>query len=1104
VPDPSQPVKDDAEARKQKAQQLDEYRAYAASRPNTSMTDDEKVEYMKSRSKTAKRDMFTKPEYDPEAVNEMIARKDQAALHQTGSTSGTRTAQKVGRGAKTTQEVASSIGGEFVDKATGLPIASTVDALALGTEATTMKMAMNDPRRKEKARTTQATAAEMHEQGHDAVKVLRSDLEEFHKSGGTTPSDSSPRLETGSGLAAFKAAGETVRAHNNARRAAIASGGVNDLIQPMSMDHTLGDEVATIGGKAVVDDGTKIDSSYTAAVRQKKDVRKGEIKQGKQELKDRQAARQRGEADAEFDTHMQGLAAEKAQHGAELDTLKQAQKSRDRLGRTVAGYKLTDQELADQKAAKGEVARLDKQISTAHDTHVAGLTESLTALEATGRQQKEADRNRGRTSIFSSKQRFSKKDEMATLEAQRDAIRATQTSKIQTKLDGATAALASTTDPRRKQMIQDQIAMHKEHLAKSKSDPTFVARQHLGADDRAKLQDTLSQLGTLQREKDTGLTADQQKEHDRIRASIDAAKQGGTAGASAEDLKAREEHQASLANFDNLSKHGLTLEQSERKATLKKRMASINKTEKTKLTEQERADLAGLVSERKQLKGMNKKAAKFEKTHRDETVSMGRVGGVGTDHNEARDITSTSDSIASSINKGASKLHGAGEIVEGDLDKGREALAKGDATKAQLIAGSKVGQNVAGIVGGALGVEGIDSAIEKVGQGMQGAGNLIGGATYEAANRALFAKNARSMIEDDQGKTGRFHEVNTGVIDFHGADAEAFGKGGVTEGAKQLASVLHEPLSDAFGDDVSKALSPVTNAVQEHVLDPASAGLQQHVLDPATKALAPVTDAISEAPKALHENVIQPASQALGDAGQAIGDAGQAVHENVIKPAGQAMGDAGQAVHENVIKPAGQALQQHVLDPIAEPLAPVTEAVGGAAAAVHENVIQPASQALQQHVLDPAMQALAPGDGDSGSSLDSAVGAVKEHVVDPSVAAAQEMAQEKGQEAVQEKAMEMWANRDAPEERTDPKPDTKPAAPSTGPTPAPAPTPAPGPAPGPKPGPTPPGPTPAPPAKKLSWWQRAVRAVKRGVSAVGRGVSRGWNRLKGLFSRSSP
>ena len=935
MPDPAAPELD-AEAARKAGHKLEASTEVDKARPATTMTEDEKIAYMQARSKLAQRgDMFHRKPYSAADTDAMIKAKDQRALSSTGSTSRLRNVQSVGSAAHTVQDVASSIGGEFLDKVTGLPIASTADALALGTEAGTMKIAQNDSRRQEVARIDQVQAAEAHQQSHDALTQMRGDLADFHASGGVTPEDRSPRLATGSGLRAFQGVGNAVIAHNTARRSGKSAGRGKDMIKPMSMDHSLGEEVAQINGKAVVDDGTVIGDDYTAAVRDKKEQRKQAIAADKQTLKDRQTARKMGLPDSEFDAHMKGLQEEKDKHSTELQALKDKQKSRDQFGRSVGrGYALTQDEQNEKATSETAMKEINARIDSAHEEHTSGILGRMSALEETGQKQKEADRYRsGKKGIFGGaiREEFSRKGEMRDLESQRDEIRGRQTEAIEAKLAKAKTALEGSSDEAAKQRIQDQIAQHESLLAKSKSDSTFVSPQYLKIDDKKALQSKLAQLASLQREKDTGLTSDQQKEHDQLRATLDAAKASGTAGASAEDLRARDEHQATLNNLQNLSKHGLTLDESAQKAKLKKRLASIYTTETEKLTEQERADLAGLKQERQGLKGMNTKARKFAKTHESERVVDGRVGGVGTEHNQARDVTSTGDKIGSFINHRAKNLNTAGEIVEANLDKGREAAARGDADHAMAIAGAKVGQNIAGIVGGALGVPELDSTIEKVGQGMQGVAKITGAASYEAADRAKFAEHARSMIPDEDGKTDRFHQVQHGVIDFHGAEDAPFARDGLSEGAKQLASAVKDPLSDALGDPLNAAASSAVGAVQEHVVDPAHRALSS-AANVVRDGVAPVADAASSAVGAVQEHVVDPAQQALSSAADAV-------HEHVIEPSVDAASEMAEEKGQDHLQGEAQRLwdERHKPEERTDPVtAPTTESKVPAPAPTHD------------------------------------------------------------------------------------------------------------------------------------------------------------------------
>ena len=147
--------------------------------------------------------------YDPKAVEAMIAKKDALAMNATGSTSGLRVAQRLADGADQVQDHASKA--SSLDSATGLPIASSVNAAALLTEATARKSAQQDSERQRRSSKSESIAHQRHEDSHQAVKDMRS-----------LPEGSDERRKAA--LNALRKSVRTVTGHNNARRDALAAG----------------------------------------------------------------------------------------------------------------------------------------------------------------------------------------------------------------------------------------------------------------------------------------------------------------------------------------------------------------------------------------------------------------------------------------------------------------------------------------------------------------------------------------------------------------------------------------------------------------------------------------------------------------------------------------------------------------------------------------------------------------------------------------------------------------------------------------------------------------------------------------------------------------
>lgn len=726
--------------------------------------------------------------YDPKAVEEMIAKKDALAMNATGSTSGLRTAQRLADGADQVQDHASKA--SSLDSATGLPIASSVNAAALLTEATARKGAQQDSERQRRSAESQSIAHQRHEDSHQALKGMRN-----------LPEGSDERRKAA--LNALRKSVKTVIGHNNARRDALAAGRHDSLIKPMTMEHSVGEATPI-----ALADGTVINENLPQQVRQQKDARKASLKSDEDAIKARKASRASG-TDDEFSRHIAALDQEKAGLEADNQALRDQRDSRESARDVRKGYKyaLTDDESSEYHSAREAWTSAGQNIEQAHKAHVDDLRSQISELEATGKQQKHDDRHRsgGRR-----KDKFSKKPRMKELEKQRDQMRTKQSAAIESHLKDLKKSRKQATTKVQQQSLDDEISRHTKLLSDSKRDKAFVSPQFLSKEDQATLQSSNSELSTLQREKDSGLTSEQQEQHRSLLSQLDQARADKTSGASEEDIRNRESHGMTVERFRHIKRKGVTPEETERKLANKERLLEIKGVKNSRLTEDEQAELARIKQERKDMKGLVKHSKAFAKKHEGEKVWQGRVGGVGTDHRDDRAVTSTTDAALASMNSMSHGLHSAGEVVEGDLEKGREAVKRGEYRKGQAIAVSRLVQNAGDVTSAAFGAGGVSELASTIGTGMQGAGNVAGGASYAGADRAKFAQHARSMQENTEGDTARYQRVQHGIIDFHGSEDKPF-EGGVGKGASQLLGLAHEQYGDQVSEGVSNALggSPV-------------------------------------------------------------------------------------------------------------------------------------------------------------------------------------------------------------------------------------------------------------------------------------------------------
>lgn len=1068
MPDPAAPELD-AEAARKAAHKQQASPESDKARPATTMTEEEKVAYMLSRSKLAQRgDMFARKPYSAAAVNDMVRRKDQEALRQTGSTSGIRTAQAIGDAGHKVDSAIEEHGdlAKKADKMLPGPILETVQAAALAADASGTIAAKDDPERQKKARETKAAAAQAHSEGHDLLTSLRDTS--------STVEDKTV-FEKGRALAAFRGAGETVRAHNLARRAAITAG--KDTIKPMSVDHTTGEAVPI-----KVDDGTVIDATLADRAREQKDARKEELATEKASLKSTAHDRLAG-GDAEWDARMASNATEKAGLKSENAAMAASQKERRALDavdlRKGYRYALHDDEQQEYHAARAIHQTASDNISAKHDEHVSGLQTSFDELNALGLRQKEADRaGRPRRSVTKAAA-FSKKAELEGHEADVEKMRTKQTQAIDAKVtslkseldraQGSTGFMSrmfgtarpATASPVEIQRLQDQIAHHERLSKQSVSDKSFVSTEFLSEEDQSALHDSMNKAGTLRREKETGLTEEQQRQHDALRTQLDAAKANADSGADQADITARDAHQGTVEKYRFVKTHGLTPEEHDAKLENEQRLLAIKQESKTGLTTDESNRLAAIAKERSDMKGLVKRTRAFATKHEGETVWQGRAGGVGTSYREDRAETSDADALAAKVNSGAKTAHRVGEVMEANLDKGRKAMEEGDHEHARNIGMSRAVQNIADMASSAAGGPAIGAPVQTGGKVLQGGADILGGATHDAADRASFAKHARAMTVGADGKTDQWHNVHDGVIDFHGAEDVPF-EGGIKKGARQLLSVA----KDEFGDDLKEAASDTV----------ANSSVTKTLAEHASSLAAPVVAVGSDVAHNVVDHMESGAHAALGGVQGALGSAAEHVGGGVSDALGGAHEMLGGAAEQ------AQGLGDHVesgLDQVRGVIGDSSESVRGAidehAAAlpgqVHDAVIEQASSKAGDVVdagFDKADAALQ--DAPKEQEIIGAPIAPRTDVAGP----------------------DSHADPTPAVEPTTPDPIVDPAIP--GPTPAPSPTiehdldadrP-----------PAPPSPMPAPAKQRLPWWKRMWNAVKRGARSVGRGMRRVGNSIR--------
>ena len=1065
---------------------MDGYVADHKSRPATTMSHDEQVADLARRAKASRakrigdlavaRGAWTQATFDPDRdpdsdvakgiteyraeTQDMIRRKDQQALRQTGSTGADQSAQAVSRvGHAIHTTIADNAGSaKAVDEALGGPVLQTGEAIGLAMDAQGAISARRDGARQDTARRSKAQASATHAEGHDALEDMRASR--------TGPG----QYAEGTALAAGAAAGRTVMAHNRARRDALAAG--QGTLKPMSVDHSVGEAVPI-----PVEDGTVIDASLGDQARAHKDALKEKWSAEETELQDAAKKRKGGwftkaDPEPEWEDRMAANAEErKSLTAANKEVDASAGKRREYLNVNTKGYKfgLTKDEADVYHPARDAYKAANESIDEKHQAHVAGIQSQLDELTQQGLAQKHADRHRsGKENVFGrpAKEEFSKKNHLIAAERDLTELRTKQTESINlqvARLKGQHKDALKSGSKIEQQRLADQIAHHENLAAQSrKKGSSFVAQGIAGVDADA-LHRAMDRAQRLRMEKTTGLTADQQKQHAGLRAQLDQATANPEAGADPKDIQTRDEHQDTVDHYRFIKTHGMTPDEHDQRLENEQRILELKKEEKTGLSTDESARLDDIAHQRQVNKGLVKRSRAFAAKHAGETVWQGRAGGVGTSYREDRAETSDADARAERINAGARTAHRVGTVMNADLDDSRAAMESGDLEHARNIAASRAVQNIADVASSAAGGPAIGTTVQTTGKVVQAGADIVGGLTREGADNAKFARHARAMTQGSDSRTDRFHQVQNAVIDFHGGDDGAF-EGGVKKGARQLLGMGRE----AFGSDISSGLSDaVSSSGAVNAIADAGASLASHA--------QPVADTVAETAGDVVDHVQNGAHEVLDSAHGAISAAAEHLPESGIGTdlgVGAAVGDLVQGGHD--------ALAAQVDEAGDTARGAISDNLEGLSDRAHDAVTEQAASTTEDLV---------------EGGFDKADEALTDHPEEPEVIGA----------SVGPKAT--------------PEPSPEPDVPSPGPEPTPEPD-VPSPGPEPSPGPTP-GPAPAivhdldadRPAHlpfdvrhgagmpaKLPWWKRMWNSVKRGARAVRRGISSAGRRIRSWFS----
>lgn len=772
----------------------------------------------------------------------MIRRKDDQALNATGTTSANRMAQSVSKGAGAVDRTLAAGGttAKVVDKLSG-GFGETIQQVAVATQAQGMISAQKDTARQDAAQDTKKKASEAHEGLFNSLDSMRA----AKTSGGG--------YEPGQGGALLKGMGATVIAHNNARRAAIAAG--RDTIKPMSVDHTLG-QVVPIN----VEDGTVIDSSLGDKAREHKDALKEGWTAVEKDLKQKPGQRKDGwfsKADPaekkKWDERMSLNAEEGKKLTEDVAVVDTSAKEREKFKtRNKKGYKygLDKDEAAEYRTARDEHAEASTNIKKAHDAHVASHQSSVDELTKTGKTQMQEDRKKTK-GMFGLGGGFSKQVHLDDAERRLKEKQAELSKGINTKIANTQSAAdgaKKSGDTVRHQTKLDEIAQHK------------VALKQIKDGSHLDLGSAVKHRNMLIRERDTGLTADQQRQHDELRARLDKAKGDSTSGAGQTDIDARDDHQNTIDHYRFVKTHGMSAEEHDQKLEKEQRLLEIRKESDTGLTTDESKRHVDIKKERSDNKGLVKRTKKFAKDHEGEKVKDGRAAGISTGLSPDKLITTPEDARSLAMNKASRTAVRGGEVIEGNLGKARAAMESGDLEQGRNIAISGAAQ---GITDAALSATGagfaVSSTASAIGKGVQAGGNIVGAATHEGADRAILAQEGRSLEHGSDGRTGRFHEVHDSVMDFHGPDAGAF-KGDMAGGAKHILSAVQSQFGDEMKDGLADAVtgSSVVNSIADHT----------------ASAMKPVANIANNVAQVAHDGVdmVAPAAEKVSDVANDVVD----------------------------------------------------------------------------------------------------------------------------------------------------------------------------------------------------------------------------------------
>ncbi len=374
-------------------------------------------------------------------------------------------------------------------------------------------------------------------------------------------------------------------------------------------------------------------------------------------------------------------------------------------------------------------------------------------------------------------------------------------------------------------------------------------------------------------------------------------------------IAARNQPRDTVDKFRFVKKHGMLPEEHDAKLAREQRLIELKKEKKTGLTTEEAAKLAAIRKERSDMKGLVKRTRAYVQKHEGETVKYGRAGGVGTSYNEDRAVTSAKDERLAALNSTARQMHRSGETLEGNLETAHKALESNDLEHARNIAMSHTAQNVGAMTANVLGVDGdvVRTAVQTTGKGLQVAGQMAGGLSSEGANRARFARDARSMEQGDGRNTIRGEQIRDQVIDFNASPQESFGS--VKQGAQMGLGMLREggafePVNEMASDAAKNAAAPIASAASEMVK--ASGGPVKELADNAISSTQEIAESagnslestIGGAPELDSAGLSEAASGGIAGAANAAREAvdenldSEQVRDKIVDAAGEKGGEA--------------------------------------------------------------------------------------------------------------------------------------------------------------------------------------------------------------------